>query len=112
MMSTAADSKDGGKARAARARALRGGGGPRPKMPAVHKPEPDEPPIRWGPAMATLDPRNRRFVMALFELGGGRKNYAAALRMAGYPSQGRSLNNRASQLAHDPRIIDAITEVT
>lgn len=65
-----------------------------------------------GPAMQKLTEKQRRFVIAWIQLGG--KNQTRAAMSAGYnfdPKNTISIENVASQLAHNPRIQEAMLEL-
>src|SRR5262245_31332771 len=65
-----------------------------------------------GPAMLTLNERQRKFVCAVIELGRvGIVNNAKAAELAGYSANSRgALRVRAHELAHDTRIQAAMLE--
>ncbi len=63
-----------------------------------------------GPAMAALNPRQRAFVVAMFDLGAD-ATYADAARRAGYPDDGgTSIRVQAHRLAHSDRVQAAFRE--
>lgn len=71
---------------------------------------PDE--ATLGPAMLRLTERQRKFVMAMIELGG--MGHARAAISAGYsynPDKPNKIEVQAHSLAHDEKIQDAIKEV-
>lgn len=67
----------------------------------------------YGPAMGACNERQRRFVLALLDLGG--RDATEAARRAGY-SPGAASDNKgglhvqAHRLMHDPRVLEAIRE--
>lgn len=65
-----------------------------------------------GPAMQKLTEKQRRFVMAWIQLGG--KNQTRAAMSAGYnfdPNNTNSIEVIASNLAHNPRVQEAMLEL-
>lgn len=68
----------------------------------------------FGPAMAALNERQRRFVRSFIELGrNGTQDHSLAAREAGYSAESEgALRVTAHRLSHDPRIQAAILEVS
>jgi hypothetical protein len=65
---------------------------------------------RLGPAMTTLSPRARAFVLAIVEMGGALNEMHNAAAKAGYAGDKPTLYVQAHRLAADPRIQAAILE--
>ena len=61
-----------------------------------------------GPAMQACTPLQQRFVIALLELGDN--NFTRAAAMAGSTAKAEGLRVVAHQLAHHPKVLEAIHE--
>jgi phage terminase small subunit len=91
---------------------------PRKQPKAKREVAPLEPPVdaAYGPAMAALNEKQRLFVRGLFELPGGKHGAATrSARAAGYgspTSSAQSFASIASRLCADPKIQEAIQEVS
>lgn len=64
---------------------------------------------KLGPAMRALNERQRRFVIAMLDLGCQSNHYRAAV-LAGYNGNENTLRVTAHRLAHDERVQAAILE--
>jgi hypothetical protein len=62
-----------------------------------------------GPAMKALTPLQRRFVLAIKEVGSGR--WLRAAKIAGYQGDDHVLSVTGSNLGHNPKITAALVEI-
>jgi phage terminase small subunit len=72
-------------------------------------------PIGEGPAMAVLNERQKKFVMALFDAPRNCGSHTFAARVAGYgkpTSSAATFHSMGYQLANDPKIQAAIAETS
>lgn len=62
-----------------------------------------------GPAMKALTPLQRRFVLAVKEIGAGR--WMRAAKIAGYSGTDQALAVRGYEQAHNPKVTAALVEI-
>ncbi len=71
----------------------------------------DPDPSELGPAMLKLNAAQRRFVIAMVEVGGNQRRCALAAGYKANPESPTTLTNTACRLAHDEKIQEAMLEV-